>query len=89
MLYINHLNLAKIHLQLANYAKAFVECERALKFYEVPLFKRIKELMQISDVMLLLNGYIMLAKAFELAEPPQLKAALLKSELLQKGYLQS
>ncbi|CAD8133093.1 unnamed protein product [Paramecium octaurelia] len=76
------MNSAKIYNQLGLHSKAFLKAEMALQFYEKFAFSQLNQ----SEAVLLINGYITLAKSYEMATFEDLAKIRRKSKLLQNGF---
>ncbi|CAD8053285.1 unnamed protein product [Paramecium sonneborni] len=80
--FIIFINTAKIFNQLGLHTKAFLKAEMALQFYEKIAFNQLNQ----SEAILLINGYITLAKSYEMATFHDLAKITKKSKLLQNGF---
>ncbi|CAK75172.1 unnamed protein product (macronuclear) [Paramecium tetraurelia] len=80
--FIIFINSAKIYNQLGLHSKAFLKAEMALQFYEKFAFSQLNQ----SEAVLLINGYITLAKSYEMATFEDLAKIRRKSKLLQNGF---
>ncbi|CAD8061236.1 unnamed protein product [Paramecium sonneborni] len=80
--FIIFINTAKIFNQMGLHSKAFLRAEKALQFYEKFAFNQLNQ----SEAILLINGYITLAKSYEMATFNDLAKIRTKSKLIQTGF---
>ncbi|CAD8047624.1 unnamed protein product [Paramecium sonneborni] len=90
--FIVQLNMAKMKYQLGFYGKAFILAEQAMSTLEKELFDRLKNRdSKIEDAMLLINGYMILAKSYESSSDIDLQyihnKSLCQEDQIQKFYL--
>ncbi|CAD8044382.1 unnamed protein product [Paramecium primaurelia] len=84
--FIVQINMAKMKLQLGCYGKAFLLAEQAMSTLEKDLIDRLKKRdSKIEDAMLLINGYMILAKSYEFSQENDLQYINSKSVWAQKN----
>ncbi|CAK70182.1 unnamed protein product (macronuclear) [Paramecium tetraurelia] len=78
--------MAKMKLQLGSYGKAFLLAEQAMSTLEKDLIDRLKQRdSKIEDAMLLINGYLILAKSYEFSSDYDIQYIQSKSVWAQRN----